>query len=299
MSKNTSQMIVKSNHLVEASYRLELSEQRAILMAIFLARENGLGITSDKFLTITAADYAAMFGIDINTAYEQLQSVGTSLYERTITLNDIHEPSKKPRKIQTRWVSAVSYVPDAALVQIQFSGVIVPYITKLEREFTSYKISMIAKMTSIYAIRLYELLIQWGGVGHRTVMIQDLKNTLAIDAGYAAIKDFKKRVVDPAVEQINKYTDIQVSYENVKDGRSICGLKFIFTKNDNLKVHRIVEQPKTVKKIPPATGLTIAEKTMVKQLCAKTGLSDAEIIKQALSIDSDLFMGLDSMLKNG
>jgi plasmid replication initiation protein len=299
MSKNTSQMIVKSNHLVEASYRLELSEQRAILMAIFLARENGLGITSDKFLTITAADYAAMFGIDINTAYEQLQSVGTSLYERTITLNDIHEPSKKPRKIQTRWVSAVSYVPDAALVQIQFSGVIVPYITKLEREFTSYKISMIAKMTSIYAIRLYELLIQWGGVGHRTVMIQDLKSTLAIDAGYAAIKDFKKRVVDPAVEQINKYTDIQVSYENVKDGRSICGLKFIFTKNDNLKVHRIVEQPKTVKKIPPATGLTIAEKTMVKQLCAKTGLSDAEIIKQALSIDSDLFMGLDSMLKNG
>jgi plasmid replication initiation protein len=299
MSKNTSQMIVKSNHLVEASYRLELSEQRAILMAIFLARENGLGITSDKFLTITAADYAAMFGIDINTAYEQLQSVGTSLYERTITLNDIHEPSKKPRKIQTRWVSAVSYVPDAALVQIQFSGVIVPYITKLEREFTSYKISMIAKMTSIYAIRLYELLIQWGGVGHRTVMIQDLKNTLAIDAGYAAIKDFKKRVVDPAVEQINKYTDIQVSYENVKDGRSICGLKFIFTKNDNLKVHRIVEQPKTVKKIPPATGLTIAEKTMVKQLCAKTGLSDAEIIKQALSIDSDLFMGLDSMLKKG
>lgn len=299
MSKKTSQMIVKSNHLVEASYRLELSEQRAILMAIFLARENGLGITSDKFLTITAADYAAMFGIDINTAYEQLQSVGVSLYERTITLNDIHEPSNKPRKIQTRWVSAVSYVPDAALVQIQFSGVIVPYITKLEREFTSYKISMIAKMTSIYAIRLYELLIQWGGVGHRTVMIHDLKSTLAIDAGYAAIKDFKKRVVDPAVEQINKYTDIQVSYENVKDGRSICGLKFIFTKNDNIKVQPIIEQPKNVKKILPATGLTTAEKTMVKQLCAKTGLSDAEVIRQAKVIDSDLFMGLNSLLKNG
>jgi plasmid replication initiation protein len=299
MSKKTSQMIVKSNHLVEASYRLELSEQRAILMAIFLARENGLGITSDKFLTITAADYAAMFGIDINTAYEQLQSVGVSLYERTITLNDIHEPSNKPRKIQTRWVSAVSYVPDAALVQIQFSGVIVPYITKLEREFTSYKISMIAKMTSIYAIRLYELLIQWGGVGHRTVMIHDLKSTLAIDAGYAAIKDFKKRVVDPAVEQINKYTDIQVSYENVKDGRSICGLKFIFTKNDNIKVQPIIEQPKNVKKILPATGLTTAEKTMVKQLCAKTGLSDAEVIRQAKAIDSDLFMGLNSLLKNG
>lgn len=299
MSKDKSQMIVKSNHLVEASYRLELSEQRTILMAIFLARENGLGITSDKFLTITAADYAAMFGIDINTAYEQLQNVGTSLYERTITLNDIHEPSGKSRKIQTRWVSAVSYVPDAALVQIQFSGVIVPYITKLEREFTSYKISMIAKMTSIYAIRLYELLIQWGGVGHRTVMINDLKNTLAIDAGYAAIKDFKKRVIDPAIEQINKYTDIQVSYENVKEGRSICGLKFIFTKSDNPKVQPIIQQSKIIKQATPSTGLTTAEKTMVKQVCTKTGLSDIEVVKQAKALNSDLFMALDSMLKNG
>ena len=110
--------IVKSNHLIEASYKLDLAEQRIILMAIFMARESKNGITADSFLTISAHDFANLFGIDIKTAYDQLKSTAVTLYGRNILLRDIHTPSGKEREIRARWVSAIAYVPDAALIQM-------------------------------------------------------------------------------------------------------------------------------------------------------------------------------------
>ena len=36
--------------------------------------------------------------------------------------------------------------------------------------------------------------------------------------------DFKKRVLDPAIKQINEHTDITIKVEQHKTGRSITGL---------------------------------------------------------------------------
>ena len=109
-----------------------------------------------------------------------------------------------------------------------FAQKMIPYLSVLEREFTKYKLESIAKMTSTHAIRLYELLMQWGSVGERDVSIEWLKRQTQIEGKYTAIKDFKKSVIDVAVSQINEYTDLEVSYDQRKSGRTVTHLIFTF-----------------------------------------------------------------------
>lgn len=49
-----------------------------------------------------------------------------------------------------------------------------------------------------------------------------LYEKLGIDEDqYPLIADFKKRVLDIAVEQINEHSDIKVKYDQIKQGRKI------------------------------------------------------------------------------
>ena len=64
MKNSKNALVVKSNRLIEASYRLDVAEQRLILMAIYAARETGFGIKPNSFLTIRVDEYASMFSLD-------------------------------------------------------------------------------------------------------------------------------------------------------------------------------------------------------------------------------------------
>jgi hypothetical protein len=103
----------------------------------------------------------------------------------------------------------------------------VPYITRLETEFTPYRLEKVANMSSAYAIRLYEFLIQWVSVGKREIELEWLKKTLMVDKDYKALCDFKKRVLDVALSQINEFSDLTVSYTQRKTGRIVTHLIFI------------------------------------------------------------------------
>jgi len=68
------ELVVQSNRLVEASYRLTLVEQQMILFAICRSREEQLGLSADTLVTIAAKDFSAMFGTDASTVYRDLKA---------------------------------------------------------------------------------------------------------------------------------------------------------------------------------------------------------------------------------
>lgn len=225
---NKNELVVKSNRLVEASYRLSLVEQRVVLLAIVKARQTGKGLSADDFVTIAALDYAAMYDVPLNKAYEQIREAALTLYERGFVLYDIHPESGMPRVIKARWVSAISYIDGAGAVQLRFSAEVVPYITRLETQFTRYKLEKVAHMSSAYAIRLYELLMQWGSIGKREIELEWLKKALMVDKDYDRLDNFKKRVINVALSQINEYSDLTASYTQRKTGRNVTHLTFTF-----------------------------------------------------------------------
>ena len=104
-----------------------------------------------------------------------------------------------------------------------------PLITNLERHFTTYQLEQVKDLTSIYAIRLYELLISWKQKKKLELSLVDLRLKLGIEPNeYKAMNNFKAKVLDLAVSQINEHTDITVKYKQVKQGRTITGFTFTF-----------------------------------------------------------------------
>ena len=240
-------LVVKDNALINASYNLELTEQRLIMLAIINARESGQGITADSKLEIHASDYAKLFNVSIDASYKALREAVNNLFNRQFSYTAEYKRTGKTGVVRSRWVSRIFYVDDLALLEITFAPDVVPLVTRLEEHFTSYQAKQVAHLTSKYATRLYELLIAWREVGKvPQIEISEFRNRLGLlDDEYTAMHNFKKRVLEPSIQQINEHTDITVAYEQHKKGRLISGFSFRLKQKQQAKKIESKRDPNT------------------------------------------------------
>ena len=217
-------LVVKDNALVSASYYLSLVEQRLILLGIVEARNNQ---SQDNEFIIHVNSYISAFNVDDSTAYLTIKEACKRLRGRYFTYQKLVNDNLE--QTESNWVQSVSYAINSSYVKIKFTDDVMPLITNLERHFTSYQLEQVKDLTSIYSIRLYELLISWKKTKKVELSLADLRLKLGIEPNeYKAMNNFKAKVLDLAVSQINEHTDITVKYENIKSGRNITGFKFSF-----------------------------------------------------------------------
>ena len=236
------ELVVKDNLLINASYNLEVTEQRLILLAIINARQTGNGITADSKLEIHASDYASRFDVTNDGAYRALKNAVLNLFDRQFSFKE-EDRNGKIGTVKSRWVSRIKYIDDSATLEITFAPDVVPLITRLEQHFTSYQIKQVAQLTGKYAIRLYELLIAWREVGKvPQINLAEFRNKIGVeDDEYMRMSDFKIRVLEPSIKQINGHTDITVTYEQHKKGRSITGFSFKFKQKPQAKIEKTID----------------------------------------------------------
>lgn len=224
MAKN---LVVKDNALINASYNLELIEQRLILLAIIEARATGKGISPNNSLTITASSYMNNYHTNRNTAYQALKDACNNLFERQFSFVETNSKGDI-EVVRSRWVSEVRYIDKEASVRLIFSPAVVPMITMLEKHFTSYQLEQVAELTSKYAVRLYEIIIAWRSQGKTSQLtVEQLRERLGVEPSeYVKMELFKRKVLDFSIAQINEKTDITISYEQHKQGRKIVAFTF-------------------------------------------------------------------------
>lgn len=226
------QLIVKKDHaLVNAAYVMTLAEQRLLLLASAKAGGEKIALQG---LQLQASEYAESFKVSSGAAYKALKEAAEGLFERRVTF---HEGPQK--KTVTRWVSHVVYADGC--IEIAFAPKVQPLLCELKNKFTIYALEQVADLTSIHAVRLYELLIAWRSTGKTPVFeLQDFRQKLGVEPGeYPRMTDFKRWVLDAAVKQINAHTDITAAYEQHKKGRSITGFSFKFTAKNQRDPHTV------------------------------------------------------------
>lgn len=285
-------LIVKSNELIQASYTLSLTEQRLVLLAIVEARATGTGICAMGHLTISAAAYAHQFSVSMDAAYLALRDSAATLFERQVTMYDCDPTTGKRRKRVTRWVSEVAYIDDAAKVQLIFAPAVVPEITRLEANFTSYELEQVSALKSVYAVRLYELLIQWRSIGKTPVFeIEVLRGQLGVEEHeHLRMCDFKTRVLNFAVAQINQYTDLSVAYHQYKEGRTIIGVRFEFTHRKSEPLNNKAESVSNSESVAP-TSFAGLERQLLLTLQKKCkALNEKEVIRLSTQNSIDPFI---------
>jgi plasmid replication initiation protein len=222
-------LVVKDNALINASYNLDLVEQRLILLAIVEARGSGKGINANDPLEVHADSYVNQFNVARQTAYQALKDACKDLFARQFSYQEINKRGNV-ENVLSRWVSEIRYIDDEATVKLIFAPAIVPLITRLEEQFTKYELQQISNLSSAYAVRLYELLIAWRSTGQTPVIeLAEFRQKIGVlDDEYTRMGNFKDRVLNLAIAQVNEHTDINVKCEQHKKGRNISGFSFTF-----------------------------------------------------------------------
>jgi len=274
------ELVVKDNALINASYNLDLTEQRLILLAILEARHSNT--PNDKDLTIHADSYINHFSVHRNTAYKVLKSACKSLFDRRFSYQKLTQRGNIEH-VMSRWVQRISYVENEALVRIKFSDDVVPLITNLEKHFTSYELEQVSNLTSVYAIRLYELLIAWRSTGQvHMIELDELRIKLGVEPHeYKRMGQLKEKVLHLAIDQINSYTDIQAEYEQHKRGRSIIGFSFTFKQKNQGKLNKSLK-----KQDPNASDFFIKMSDAQRHLFAKKMSEMPEMSKYSQGTES-------------
>jgi plasmid replication initiation protein len=263
MTPADSSLVTQANQVVESSYKLTLAEKRLILVVLTKidSHPDKPAARPETLIEIDASEVSAHLHLPQSEAYLMLKEAADRLAERWIIIDRPHPRKPKMKQTKTRWVSAISYIPDEGKVLLRLAEDVLPYLTHLAGEFVRYSIDQVADMSSVYAIRFYELLLQWLGEGQRDVPLDWLREKFALPDSYSNIRDLKRRVVDPAVEQINLHSNLEVSYVQRKRGRIVQSFLFTFgVKQEPKPAPAAKRSPRTNKKAETEARITAAAK---------------------------------------
>jgi len=223
--KENKDMVVKSNELIESSYKIPINAQRILLMAI-----SKINPRNDKFneVTLDQNEISDLFFSSEKSSkrkdIRKILDLGSSELMSSYFITRDKDDWEK-----TSWVTKCTYSRSRNEIKIQFHDEMKPFLLSIKERFTGYPIKSIKYLNSSVQIRLYELCLQYKSIGQRTISVDSLRFYLGIEKGKnIQIGHFKNRVIEPSIQQINK-TNINVTYEYVKENKKVVGFIFFIT----------------------------------------------------------------------
>jgi len=226
--------IVKSNALIEAIYSPGNIYQMRLLMAALMQIKSKEKLDSKQRYFVTANALADMTGSEAKNNYVELKQAANDLMDTIITVHETPEgkPLGNYRKINL--VSSCDYFDGEGKVGLRFTDEITPYVSDLKTRFTKYQAKYVMPMRSSYGIRLYELCLQWLG-DEREFSVNEFRRMFELETKYKQIEALKRRVIQPALDDINKWSDIRVDFGQRKSGRNVTHFQFMITRKKATK----------------------------------------------------------------
>lgn len=230
--------VTMGNALNRAAHGLTLGEKRIVTLAISkIDSRNSLQPGGHK-TRLLAADYAEAYGVDIDTAYNQLQAAGKHLYGRSITFfEQSHKRKKKGKtldmtRVTMRWVGMVKYHKGEGWIELSWVPELLPHLYGLKKRFTSYQLQQASALRSIYSWRLLELLMRYKGTGWAEYDIEDFAETMnATEKQRQNFAQIRRKIIEPAVKELCEKDGWIINWEPVKAGRRVAKVRFKFARD--------------------------------------------------------------------
>lgn len=212
--------VTKANSFIQAKdTSLNLVEAKIMLCVIAKIQMH-----ETKLLEIVypVQKLASLLDIDINTSYTRIHQAVRSLMKKVITYTD-----EDGNTVTTAFLSSVKTAHRSGMVYFEVSEVLKKELIQLKKNFTTYYLINALRLNSRHSLIIYELLKQYERIKKRRIGIIELKEYLGIKGKYSLFANFEMRVLKVAIDEINKHTDIYVTYSKIKDGRDIVEIEFI------------------------------------------------------------------------
>jgi plasmid replication initiation protein len=181
--------------------------------------------------------------------YNQLKTASESFFDRDLKFST----GDKLNGIDTgrvRWLSEFSYNDKQGTVKIVFTPQVIKEISRIDgrlNPYISYVLGNVCSMSNTYAIRIYEWLLAYKLVGVRELSVAWMREQLEIGDKYKEFTIFRRDVIDVAMREIGKCSDITAKYKLIKTGRSVTSIVFMFS----FKQPDSVTKDKTTKRAKP------------------------------------------------
>lgn len=223
--------VQKSNELNHANFSdFSLTCYRVLLNLISNIQQRDLQGNQiplpiiDRECTLSAIEYAEEFNLSGNTAYEILREASDKLLKTVFTTKT------EIGILKIHICSQIHYVEKEGRIDIRFTEEIMPHLAELSKNFTMYNLKDISNFNSIYTTRIYELIMQFKTTGMFEISLDKLRHTLGCADIFIKYNDFKRFVINHAVNEINSFYKLELNFEEIKVGRKIERIIFTFKK---------------------------------------------------------------------
>ena len=216
-------LAVKANTIIQDYDIPFTAQQQKILLYLLTQIDRQKG--SFEALEVPVSDFCRASGIALNG--------GKNYVELKAAIKDFSEKKKKTRsgrKVKEEALIWFKYIRiDEGKIFFQFNDMMIPFLLQLKGKFTEIEFDYVAKMGSKYGVRLYEVLYSYYYDKRQEHSIIFPLNELqeALGSSYPLYANFAQKVLKPALSDINQYTDIQVDFETIKEGKKVVSIKFI------------------------------------------------------------------------
>ena len=217
--------IYKANDLVQKSrYSLSVQQQKIVLFLIsqinpYATEFKNVKFSIQEFCKVCNIDYES--GKNYATIKEQIKNIADkSCWIKTESGKDT----------LLRWIEKPYIDENSGIIEIKIDDDMKPFLLQLKENYTQFNLSDTLLFKSKYSIRLYELIESYRyhklETFERVFEIEELKTILDCN-NYKTFKDFNTRALKPAIEEINRYTYLDIKCEYVKEIRKIIAVKLI------------------------------------------------------------------------
>jgi plasmid replication initiation protein len=119
-----------------------------------------------------------------------------------------------------------------SVITCRFDKAMKPFYLQLQ-QYVLADLRHILPIKSEYSREMYFLLKERAKFGSRTFDVEELMTHLKVPKSLLNYADFKRKVLNQAKNDINKYTDLKVDFEEIKPIRKVTGVTFTIKKNDD------------------------------------------------------------------
>ena len=237
-------LVVQSNRLIEAKYRLSIEEQKIVKILISQIKKDDESFKSYEFRIKDLADLLIMEHTNI---YGVLRSIIRRLMTRVL---EFYNPETKSI-LQTSWLSSAEYKEGQGIVALCFDPKLKPLLLQLQSYFTKYEMEQVMQFRGQYTIRFFEFRKSFLGRNKKeaTFTMKGLRETFGMEKDeYEQFSDFKKRILEPARLELLEKTGKSFTWEPIKQGRGgkIVSVRFIFDGDAEATLNEVTQaQPQT------------------------------------------------------
>jgi len=220
---------------------------------------------------LTAKEFNEVFSADIDNSYKFLKKSVDKLMKTDLTIT--RNESSELWRINV--CSMAKYSKTEGRIIVKFTDDIMPYLSQVRKKFVLYNLKEVANFGSLYTTRLYELIQEFKDTGYMLKSVEKLRDIFAVGDSFKLYSDFKRRTFDHACKEINNNHELNLGYEEIKEGRKVIAVKFVFKKT---RIHKVTNQKTGIEK-----NFYVKPKQTTKKETKKVANSKLDILEGQMS----------------